>query len=346
MNVAYPMIEFHILQSFPVSCLNRDDVGSPKTCMIGGATRARVSSQCWKRAVRLQLHEFGVTLGIRTKKVAERLAAEIQKRVPEQEKAFECASKIAASISDDSLTFLTDLEYQKLAEYAESIAFDPSKVNEKEAQKVIKKLHAAVFDGLDIALFGRMVAKASTMNVEASASFSHAFSTHAVDNELDFFTAIDDKSEGDEARSAHLGANEFNSATYYRYVSLNLVQLAETLGLQDAESIQTAVRTFIQALYVAVPAARQSTMSASRFWDYARIYVRRGQRLQASFEEPVRAGSDGGYLAESIQRLKADLDLKEKQAGSLFGKVGVFEFGESDKSIDSLIAEVLEAVRS
>ena len=30
-------IEFHILQSFPVSCLNRDDVGSPKSAMIGGA---------------------------------------------------------------------------------------------------------------------------------------------------------------------------------------------------------------------------------------------------------------------------------------------------------------------
>ncbi len=45
-------IEFHILQSFPVSCLNRDDVGAPKTARIGGVTRARVSSQCWKRQVR------------------------------------------------------------------------------------------------------------------------------------------------------------------------------------------------------------------------------------------------------------------------------------------------------
>lgn len=29
------IIEFHILQSFPVSCLNRDDTGSPKSCVIG-----------------------------------------------------------------------------------------------------------------------------------------------------------------------------------------------------------------------------------------------------------------------------------------------------------------------
>ena len=50
-------IEFHILQSFPVTCLNRDDVGAPKTAMIGGSLRARVSSQCWKRQIRLTMHE-------------------------------------------------------------------------------------------------------------------------------------------------------------------------------------------------------------------------------------------------------------------------------------------------
>ena len=66
-------IEFHILQSFPVSCLNRDDVGSPKTAVIGGVTRARVSSQCWKRAVRLSLRDLGVKLGLRTKKIEQTL---------------------------------------------------------------------------------------------------------------------------------------------------------------------------------------------------------------------------------------------------------------------------------
>lgn len=60
-------IEFHILQSFPVTCLNRDDVGAPKTAIVGGSTRARVSSQCWKRSVRFAMQEFGIKLAIRTK---------------------------------------------------------------------------------------------------------------------------------------------------------------------------------------------------------------------------------------------------------------------------------------
>lgn len=46
------IIELHILQSFPVTCLNRDDVGAPKSAIFGGVPRARVSSQCWKRAIR------------------------------------------------------------------------------------------------------------------------------------------------------------------------------------------------------------------------------------------------------------------------------------------------------
>jgi len=68
-------IEFHILQSFPVTCLNRDDVGAPKTAIVGGVQRARVSSQAWKRPVRMAMHELGGNLGIRTKRVKKLIEA-------------------------------------------------------------------------------------------------------------------------------------------------------------------------------------------------------------------------------------------------------------------------------
>ena len=45
-------VDVHVLQTVPPSCVNRDDTGSPKTAVYGGAVRARVSSQAWKRAVR------------------------------------------------------------------------------------------------------------------------------------------------------------------------------------------------------------------------------------------------------------------------------------------------------
>ena len=83
-------IEFHILQSFPVSCLNRDDLGSPKSAMIGGVPRARVSSQCWKRAVRLQLHELGVSTAHRTKHVVRTIADRCLAHGASEEQAQKC----------------------------------------------------------------------------------------------------------------------------------------------------------------------------------------------------------------------------------------------------------------
>lgn len=67
-------IEFHILQSFPVTCLNRDDVGAPKTAVVGGVQRARVSSQAWKRPVRMAMHDMGITHGTRTKFISRLIA--------------------------------------------------------------------------------------------------------------------------------------------------------------------------------------------------------------------------------------------------------------------------------
>ena len=45
-------VELHIIQNFPPSNLNRDDLGQPKDADFGGYRRARISSQCLKRAIR------------------------------------------------------------------------------------------------------------------------------------------------------------------------------------------------------------------------------------------------------------------------------------------------------
>lgn len=328
-------IEFHILQSFPVTCLNRDDVGAPKSAMIGGTLRARVSSQCWKRQIRLALQEFGIKLGVRTKKVAELLHAALLRAGADETGASACADKIAATLSDDTLLFISASEADAFARYAKDLGFDAAGIKDKELGKVGKKALNPAVDALDIALFGRMVAKAAEMNVEAAASFSHAISTHKVSNEVEFFTALDDLQE--EPGSAHMGSLEYNSATYYRYISLDLGQLAQTLG-PDAD-LKAAVDAFTRALFVAVPSARQTTQSGASPWEFAKVLVRRGQRLQVPFETAVKA--QGGYLQPSITELKAYLSKKEKLSGSLFGKLGDYEWGEDeDFSIDDLIARL------
>ena len=335
------IIEFHILQSFPVSCLNRDDTGSPKSCVIGGVTRARVSSQAWKRAVRLQMHDLGVRLGLRTKKIVEVLKDKLVACACEEEKAAACAKAVGDQLSDDSLIFLSDSEFTELAEQVKKKEFDPKAIKDKEVKSYIKKTLATVQDGLDIGLFGRMVAKAPTMNVEAAASFSHAFSTHAVTQDLDFFTALDDCET--EPGSAHMGTTEFTSATYYRYISLNVEQLKDTLGIESEEDLRYAVSSFIKALYLAVPGARQATMSASCLWDYAQVLVRNGQRMQCSFDKPVVNGRESGYLTPSIKALEERLAVQEKQAGSLYGLEKRVVFSD-ETSIDEVIDLVMEAI--
>jgi CRISPR system Cascade subunit CasC len=178
-----------------------------------------------------------------------------------------------------------------------------------------------------------MVAQAADLNVEAAASFSHAISTHKVSNEVEFFTALDDLAT--ELGSAHMGSLEFNSATYYRYVSLDLGQLCQTLAGQN---LPEAVENFTKALFVAVPAARQATQSGASPWEFAKVLVRKGQRLQVPFETAIKA-KDGGFIQPSIDAMTGYLAKQEKLHGSLFGKQAEYTYGQDDSfNIDDLIA--------
>ena len=351
-------IEFHILQSFPVTCLNRDDVGAPKTAVIGGSTRARVSSQCWKRQVRMAMPSFGIQLGYRTKQTTEIFAKACLEEGATVEQATACAEKMSNLLVEKTLLFISDTEAKAFAMYAKSLGFDvfsepaatdaKRKKQTKDLSKVAKENLNPAIDSLDIALFGRMVARATDMNVEAASSFSHAISTHKVTNDLDFFTALDDcKAQDNEEESSlmgssHMGTNEFNSATYYRYVSLDVGELAKVL---EGENLDKAIEAFIKALFVAVPSARQTTQSGASPWEFARVLVRKGQRLQVPFETAVKA-KEGGFLKPSIDELTSYLDKKEKLSGSLFGKIAGFDWGVDENfSIDELIVALKNAIK-
>lgn len=352
MNNAYKgkKVEFHILQSFPVTCLNRDDVGAPKTAMVGGVTRARVSSQAWKRQVRLAMHDFGIKLGVRTKFVADKIARYCLDDGTTEEVAKDISNAIADILTKDTLHFFTDTEALALARYAKNIGYDKEKIGKKgtDAKKVHKEAlgkSLKELEGLDIALFGRMVAQATELNIEAAASFSHAISTHKANSEVEFFTALDDEKPEEiaDSGSSHMGSLEFNSATYYRYISLDLGQLVDTLG--GDEHLEKAIEAFTKALYIAIPFARQTTQSGSNLWDYARVLVRRGQRIQASFENPVKSKGEG-FLKPSIEALDTFIDRREKLSGSLYGKIADFHWGLDETfTIDNLIAGIQNSMR-
>ena len=338
-------VEFHILQSFPVTCLNRDDLGSPKMAIVGGVPRARVSSQCWKRQVRMALHDFGVQLGIRTKNLASLIEKACVELGANEEEAKKCATTISETLTKETLLFISEAEIRAYAQFAKDQKFNLSEFKEKGLLKELIKCSKAAkitgANGLDIALFGRMVAKAPEINIEGACAFSHAISTHKVTSDIDFFTALDDFPGREQEGSAHMGALEFNSATYYRYVCLDLGQLAETLGIteESIDDMRFAISAFVKALYVAVPNARQNTQTGHCGWDYAKVFVRKGQPLQFACDKPVwfDAKSGGGYLKPSIDALADFFKSKERMSGTLFGKISEYELSNDQGSIEELI---------
>lgn len=174
---------------------------------------------------------------------------------------------------------------------------------------------AQLKDAADIALFGRMVANDHSLTVEAASMFSHALSTHKVDNEIDFFAAVDDLQPKEESGAGITSTLEFNSATYYRFAALNLEMLAdaEHLASMTRKERQNVVRTFLEATVKAIPGARKNTMNGNTLPVYVLGVVRgKGHPIQLvnAFENPIR--STQGYVAESINRLNAEYaDLKE-----------------------------------
>jgi CRISPR system Cascade subunit CasC len=308
-------LELHILQSVPVSCLNRDDLNSPKTAIFGGIQRARVSSQSWKRAIRdmaKELYPEGFQ-GERTRLIMETLKNQLLKEGKNEEESTNGAKEIAGTMNKiDSDTrvktmfFTTQKELEAMAkEY----------VATNDAKKAIKAGGGKdlIKDAADIGLFGRMVADGPDLNLEGAAMFSHALSTHKADNEIDFFTAVDDLQKTGDLGAGMMGTLEFNSATYYRFAALNLELLGSEshLGGMTADDRKKVVSTFIKSTLMAMPIARKNSMNGNTLPGYVICVIReKGHPIQLmnAFENPIRPEKGKGVFEISTERLKQEYD--------------------------------------
>ena len=154
-----------------------------------------------------------------------------------------------------------------------------------------------------------MVASLPSLTLEGAAMFGHALSTHRSDNDLDFYSAVDDrKSKDDDAGAGMIGTLEFSSAVYYRYAALNLGLLADAshLGKLTADERRAVVDAFIRATLQAVPGARKNSMNADTRPGYVLgTYKSAGQPVQLinAFEQPITARA--GLLGVSVEALQA-----------------------------------------
>ncbi len=359
-------IDLHIIQTLPPSNVNRDDTGAPKSAMYGGVKRARVSSQAWKRATRKHFegHIDASELGFRTKRLVELLAPRIQEitggdmtdaearaaRVlealglklekPRAKKNVEEAQQDQTPKAE-YLVFLSSHQLDALAQ----LAATGDAVDKAAAKAVVKGKN-----GVDVGLFGRMVADAADINVDAAVQVAHALSTHAVDNEDDYYTAVDDENPAEETGAGMIGTIEFNSSTLYRFATINVDGLRANLG--DAAAAGEAAAAFVQGFTASMPTGKQNTFGNRTLPDAVVVMVRDSQpvSLVGAFEEAVPASADG-YVRASCERLVAHARRTLPQFGAEPRLTWVTRGPEAAAAVDELgvavtLSELAEKVRA
>lgn len=300
-------LDIHVIQAVPPSNINRDDTGSPKTAQYGGVTRARVSSQSWKKAMRDYFNANGIyaNVGIRSLDIIKYIADKIQEK--DSSKSDDEAIKLASETLEKAgvkskdnrlkaLFFMGSAQADKLAQAAIG-----GIVDKKELHVILKNNPA-----IDIALFGRMVADDPSLNEDASAQVAHAISTHAVQTEFDFFTATDDLAPKDNAGAGMLGTIEYNSSTLYRYANVAAHELVKQLE-NNKEATKNALILFVESFVKSMPTGKINTF-ANQTLPSAVVVALRSDRpvnLVAAFEKPVK--TNGGYIESSIDQLEKGL---------------------------------------
>jgi CRISPR system Cascade subunit CasC len=345
MNDSGVKIEVHLIQNFAPSNLNRDDTGQPKSATFGGFRRARVSSQCGKRAARdwWRVHA-SVTVGERTKRlqllIGQKLAAdnEFTEKVANEEdrktgiRAFTDTYYAAADTkkpdNTNVLIFIGPDEVDVCAQaIKENWDDETTKAQIKEAQV-----------SADIALFGRMLAEQPGRNTDGACQVAHPISTHKVDMEMDFYTAVDDLNPQGETGAGMMGVVGFNSACYYRYALVDRDQLARNLArkternrkngkwewaqqleAKDYEEADSVIKAFLDALVYAIPTGKQNSFAAQNLPSFGLFVRRQGGvpiSLANAFAKPVRPTKDDDDLVGlSVDRLTKHWDEIKKAYG-------------------------------
>ena len=317
-------LELHMLQNVPPANLNRDDTGEPKSAVFGGVRRARVSSQCWKRAIR---RDMGDTLGemlsgTRTLKVVQLVADRLVARGRSADESALAAGRLFESVGiigagkaeagkSSALLFLGFDETEHLADAVEAnwdVLVSAKEIDKKTKPTLKTAVEKALekSDAVDLATFGRMIATLPGRNVDGALQVAHAISTNRLEAESDWFTAVDDLASQDEKGAAMIESTGYNSACFYRYMVLDIDALVARIG---AKSAREAVAVFIASAVSAMPTGKRTSTAPHSRPSFVMAVVRDGAALSLAnaFVKPVKGAKDG-LVAESVAALDSHWD--------------------------------------
>jgi CRISPR system Cascade subunit CasC len=316
-------VQLHLLTSYPPACLNRDDLNRPKTAVMGGVQRLRISSQSLKRAWRTSdTFEEGLSghIGTRTKEMGLRVYKGLLDAGVAEKLAREWAQKIAVHFGKlkaaNKEKPLQDLEIEQLAhfgpeeviaieELANTSAREKRAPTEKELQ-LLRENHRAA----DIAMFGRMLAEKPRYSMDAACQVAHAITVHKVAVEDDYFTAVDDLNTREEdTGSAHIGEQGFAAGLFYLYVCINHDLLKENLS-DDEPLTQKTLRALTKAAATIAPGGKQNSFGSRAYASYilAEKDSRQPRSLAVAFLKPVREGNMLDDAISVLASTRANMD--------------------------------------
>lgn len=346
------LIQFHMLQNYGPSNLNRDDTGAPKDAYLGGVRRARISSQCLKRSIR-RSEVFAAAfkddgkLAIRSKSLPGLIGKElglmgadettvraIVSRVPEiavktnkgdsddkpqtDDQSKPAVQDEAAEVVTKQLIFFALDEVRPLAEKllaAYQRIGDPKKWAKADFDDVKKALGKSVPRSVDVAMFGRMTTSEAFEDVQAAVQVAHALSVNALQEEFDYYTAVDDLSG--ESGAGMIGDVQFNSSTYYKYFSIHWEQLVRNLG-GDVAIAQRAVLALLEAAATAQPSGKQNSFGMHCLPDLLLVEVRQKNlpvNYGNGFLKPARQSAERTLTEDAAVKLADYLERVAKAYG-------------------------------
>ncbi len=346
-------VQLHLLTSYPPSNLNRDDLGRPKTAIMGGSNRLRISSQSHKRSWRTSsIFEEALKghVGTRTKEMGGKVYSALIEKSVKEKKAMEWATKIAEvfgkSKGKKKDKPLEVLEIEQLAHFSpieEKAIFDlVDKLAESDSAptdddlKLLREKHKAA----DIAMFGRMLASAPKYNTEAAVQVAHAITVHKVAVEDDFFTAVDDLNE--DMGAGHMGETEFAAGLFYLYICIDCGLLVKNLS-GDKELAKNTLAALVECAAKISPTGKQNSFASRAFTSY--ILAEKGGKqprsLSVSYLKPVN-GVD--VMADAITALENTMENMDKVYGKCADDRKVMNAHDVKGSLDEIIAFVKECV--
>lgn len=339
-------LQIHTLTSYPASLLNRDDAGLAKRIPFGNALRLRVSSQCLKRHWRedLTARLQGIPDGLRTRSFFTRMVlpraieAGVLQTVAEQlieplaKTVIDGGVKKGGDLNQPVLFGLREADY--FVQLLKEASGQPKPVKalterlksneEKENLKAMSKSAA----GLTAALFGRMVTSDLLARVDAPVHVAHAFTVHAANTEMDYFTVVDDLNRDDETGAAHANQSELGAGLYYGYVAVDVPLLVANLTgsdpqdwrKQDTDSARQVLTALIDSIARQSPGAKKGSTAPYAWADV--LYLETGcaqpRTLANAFLDALRPDGKTDPRQAALDRLARYLG----ELDEMYGKPG------------------------